>query len=368
MVGKKIGARIGNKYEIKDVITHRDREVSVYVATDIETQEEVALKLSYAVDRIKLEAAFYKDSIQDLEGFPRKKWFGVAYGARKKYIYGALALDRLGPTLDNLMEESKFGLKTTLQVMDQVITRIQTLHERHIVHRGIKPDNFCIGPRGSKTESKVYMIDFDLSKAYVTSDGSHIDDEDECGGNKYWTSLAVDQGHEGVRRDDMESAGYLAVYLLQGYLPWFTEYNNSGVSARRCKAGTKLVELCMDLPKELSTYFTYCRSLDFKQQPDYDYCRGLFRKVFEREGFRDDGVYDWVAPESVVEDPESLEDQQSSGDSQTSDQSEEECSSVPPSCDDNTAEHALASQPKTTEACPVEHLDMQWRQIAKIRR
>ncbi|ODN93514.1 serine/threonine protein kinase [Cryptococcus wingfieldii CBS 7118] len=363
MVRRRIGARIGNKYEIKEVITHRDHEVSVYVATDIQTQEEVALKLSYAVDRIELEANFYEDSIQDLEGFPRKKWFWKV----KHCGYGALALDRLGPTLDNLMKESKFGLKTTLQVMDQVITRIQTLHERHIVHRGIKPDNFCIGPRGSKTESKVYMIDFDMSKAYVTSDGSHIEDEDECGGNRYWTSLAVDEGYEGVRRDDMESAGYLAVYLLQGYLPWFTEYNNSGVSTRRCKAETTLVELCTDLPEELSTYLTYCQSLDFKQQPDYDYCRGLFRKVFEREGFRDDGVYDWVAPESVVEQPESLEDQQSSGDSQTSDQSEEECSSVPPSCDDNTVEQALASHLKTTEACPVEHMDMQLRQILKIR-
>ncbi|ODO01802.1 serine/threonine protein kinase [Cryptococcus wingfieldii CBS 7118] len=346
---KDIGEVIGGRYEIKEVITHRDRKVSVYVATDVQTQEEVALKLNTAEHRVRLETEFYDDSIRDLEGFPSKRW-SWEHGF---YCLGAIALDRLGPSLDTLIkevEESKFSLKTTLQIMDQVITRIQALHERHILHRGVKPDNFCIGLKGSKTENKVYMIDFDHCKKYIV-DGVHIRDYGGAMGNQDWTSLAVDEGCEPVRRDDMESAGFLSIYLLKGSLPWLCEYSSSAV--RRGKAITALQELCKDLPEEIITYIAYCRSLQFAQEPDYGYCRKLFRQVFEREGFKDDGLCDWSTLELVTE-SEGIENVHGSdNDFPSSNHSEEEDGSATPFDDDTVDGQTLvADHTKTTEACP----------------
>lgn len=48
------------------------------------------------------------------------------------------------------------------------------------------------------------------------------------------------------------------------------------------------------LSGEVATYLRYCRTLDFFQLPDYEYLRHLFWDIFEREGYKDDGVYDWT--------------------------------------------------------------------------
>jgi casein kinase 1 len=117
--------------------------------------------------------------------------------------------------------------------------------------------------------------------------------------------------HVHFRRDDIESLGYVLVYFLRGSLPWWrtdsaenndmpawnwedyedTEYNRL--------VGTKISvspeELCQGLPDEFATYLRYCRELEFDERPDYSYLRGLFQKLFYREGFGYDDVFDWTS-------------------------------------------------------------------------
>lgn len=37
----------------------------------------------------------------------------------------------------------------------------------------------------------------------------------------------------------------------------------------------------------------YTRQLEFAVRPDYDYLRGLFRRVQERMGYSNDAIFDW---------------------------------------------------------------------------
>jgi len=46
------------------------------------------------------------------------------------------------------------------------------VHNRHFIHRDIKPDNFCVGL--NKTSHKIFLIDFGLAKRYIQRDGKHI--------------------------------------------------------------------------------------------------------------------------------------------------------------------------------------------------
>lgn len=55
-------------------------------------------------------------------------------------------------------------------LVDQMIARIEYLHTRSLLHRDIKPDNFCMG--GSQPK-KLFIIDFGLAKKYM-SNGKHI--------------------------------------------------------------------------------------------------------------------------------------------------------------------------------------------------
>jgi casein kinase 1 gamma len=49
----------------------------------------------------------------------------------------------------------------------------------------------------------------------------------------------------------------------------------------------------------MCTYLRYVRRLDFFETPDYNYLRKLFQDLFERRGYRDDGVFDWTGKEIV---------------------------------------------------------------------
>ena len=63
---------------------------------------------------------------------------------------------------------------------------IKFIHSKGLLHRDIKPDNFLIGIRNNI--NKIFMIDFGLSKKYVTKEGEHIpykDNKDLTGTARY---------------------------------------------------------------------------------------------------------------------------------------------------------------------------------------
>ena len=57
---------------------------------------------------------------------------------------------------------------------------------------------------------------------------------------------------------------------------------------------TPIEVLCKGSPVEFSTYLNYCRALRFEDRPDYPYLRRLFKDLFMREGFDNDGMFDWT--------------------------------------------------------------------------
>jgi serine/threonine protein kinase len=46
------------------------------------------------------------------------------------------------------------------------ITRVETIHEKNLIYRDIKPDNFLIGRPTTKGENVIHVVDFGMAKQY----------------------------------------------------------------------------------------------------------------------------------------------------------------------------------------------------------
>ncbi|CAL8079820.1 unnamed protein product [Orchesella dallaii] len=160
----------------------------------------------------------------------------------------------------------------------------------------IKPALFC-------EFFKVYLIDFGLALRYCDSvTGAHIycHSVKNLIGTARFASLNAHLGFEQCRRDDLESIGYMLVYFMNGSLPWMLERKKEETKnyldrIKESKRGTTIDVLCKDLPSAFKTYFSYCRALGYKQEPDYNYLREIFKNLFKSRGFKNDHVYNWMA-------------------------------------------------------------------------
>lgn len=60
------------------------------------------------------------------------------------------------------------------------------------------------------------------------------------------------------------------------------------------KRNTPIETLCEGHPEEMVTYLKYVRKLDFTETPDYEYLRKLFKDLYTKKGFAEDGIFDWT--------------------------------------------------------------------------
>ena len=157
---------------------------------------------------------------------------------------------------------------------------MQSLHKHGFIHRDLKPSNFVLG--SAPNEGKIYLIDFGLSKQFMDERGRHVTNfgsESMFIGNLAFCSVRAHSLKELSRRDDMESLGYILIYLAKGKLPWIINEKKMNTVL---KLSISVAELCRFLPHEFKFYFDYVKSLGFYDEPDYIFLKGLFDQALMR--------------------------------------------------------------------------------------
>jgi len=269
----------------------------IYIGTNIQTNEEVAIKLESIKSKhpqLLYESKLYKILAGGV-GIPNVHWYGV------EGDYNVMVIDLLGPSLEDLFNfcNRKFSLKTVLMLADQMINRIEYVHAKNFIHRDIKPDNFLIGI--GKKANQVHCIDFGLAKKYrdpKTQQHIPYRENKNLTGTARYASVNTHLGIEQSRRDDLEALGYVLMYFNRGSLPW------QGLKANmkkekyekimEKKMSTPIEVLCKHFPCEFVTYLNYCRSLRFEDRPDYAYLRRMLKDLFFRESYQYDFIFDWT--------------------------------------------------------------------------
>ncbi|KAG9241175.1 casein kinase-like protein I [Calycina marina] len=271
----------------------------IFEGTNLLNNQQVAIKFEPRksdAPQLRDEYRTYKILV-GCPGIPNVYYFG------QEGLHNILVIDLLGPSLEDLFDHCnrRFSIKTVVMVAKQMLSRVQTIHEKNLIYRDIKPDNFLIGRPGSKAANVIHVVDFGMAKQYrdpKTKQHIPYRERKSLSGTARYMSINTHLGREQSRRDDLEALGHVFMYFLRGGLPWQglkaatnkQKYEKIGEK----KQTTAIKDLCEAFPEEFNKYLSYVRNLGFEDTPDYDYLRDLFTTALKNTGEVEDGEYDWM--------------------------------------------------------------------------
>ena len=261
---------------------------------------------------IKMENKSKEQGLLELEATIMSYLKGPNIPFIKSYGYSGdfnvLVMQLLDKSLEDLINKyNTFSIKTVAILGYQMVNILQYIHDRHIIHRDIKPDNFVMGAQ--EDNAKLYILDFGLAKKYRSSrtlvQYPYVKKKKLTGTARY-ASIHALEAYEQSRRDDLESVGYVLMYFLRGNLPW------QGLKVRskedrykkilEKKKETSSQDLCKDFPHEFFEYVDYSKNLEYEENPDYDFLRQKFLDVLKGLNEEMDYIYDWTTKSDLKKD------------------------------------------------------------------
>ena len=294
-----------------DYICYRERKIGsgsfgvVLYGKHKNKSMEVAVKIinsDTSSETINKEICFTK-KLEKINGFP--KIYYTCIWDKKNVIVESL----LGPSIDKLFKYCGrvFPLKTVCLIGIEMVKRLESMHEKGILHRDLKPNNFTWGNYNSSYNNinnynstnnnnykldinTIYLIDFGLSCSYWENSYSTKHYKLKNGlnfvGTLRYASLNSHKGIRQSRRDDLESMLYILIYFLKGKLPW------QDIKAKQKEERHKLIfqikskvtieSLCKDIPEEFAELLKYVKSLQFDEKPYYGKFYAYFHNLISK--------------------------------------------------------------------------------------
>ncbi|CAD8070562.1 unnamed protein product [Paramecium sonneborni] len=281
----QLGDVIDNQYEIIKKISQGSFGI-VYFGKCMKRKKNVAIKVE------KQEMASYSSLNREIEiltllqgvsQIPELYW----YGQFKKC--NVMITQLLGHDLRYFQKRyQKFSTQCVYNIAYQSLWILEQIHKRNIIHRDLKPENIL-----SKSDAdKIYLIDFGISRNI--NQKTNKKKKISFIGTSRYASLAAHQGIEQTAKDDLESLGYLIIYLIKQRLPWMNIEQNDNQRLEKIgklKQEIKIEELCSECPNSILKYMNYVKQLTTEQRPQYAMLRGLF--LTKLHNFPDQGL-DWT--------------------------------------------------------------------------
>lgn len=261
---------IGNKYLIEYKIGEGTFG-TIYKGINVRTKKQVAIKIEQINNGTKLlknESNIYQ-YLKDCKFVPNIKWFG------KDINNYYMVINLLGNSLKVVKEkqqQSVFTLKQTLQIGVQIIILLEQIHNKGLVHRDIKPDNFLFGLNDNI--NNLFIIDFGLCKSYLNGDNKHIQLKNTSSliGTPTFASINAHKYLELSRRDDLESLGYMLIHFINVCLSWqYIIVNNQIIEHKQN------ITKYDNVPNIILKYMNYTKSLTFEEAPNYNYLINILK-------------------------------------------------------------------------------------------
>ena len=246
----------------------------IYEGTD-QSGTPVAVKLESVgceYPQLNYESRIY-NSLRSVDGIPRLLYSG------REGEFNVMVMERLGADLESVLQakpKCRLSLASTVRIGVRALTILEQFHNHGFVHRDIKPDNFLLG---FNDDTRLYLIDFGLSKYVRDSDGKHIsaNNRKRLTGTPRYASISNHKGRDQGRKDDLESLGFVLLYLLKGSLPWQEVSSDYDKIMEMKQSMLRSESLFANTPSCFKQYFKYIATLGFPDRPDYGHMRDLLK-------------------------------------------------------------------------------------------
>lgn len=219
--------------------------------------------------------------------------------------YDVMVMERLGPSLQDRMRDCGGILsnKSICMIALQLLSALQRVHARGVLHCDLKPDNVLTGlGRGDA----IFLADFGMARRYYSKRMGHVRLRRGVpfAGTIHFAAVRSHLGLQLSRRDDLESLGYVLLYMHNGRLPWgglkMVDFGRLNRRVRRIKEELTTRELSVGM-SYMQEYFDLVLDLRFRERPDYSRLRRIFRRALQSRFMEDDRLFDWVVVERGIE-------------------------------------------------------------------
>jgi len=209
---------IKNNYVLGDEIGRGGFSI-VYHAERKKTAEEFAVK---KIEKKKVEGddiKLLRREIQIMKQLDHPnilKLYEVYEDEESFYLVMELVKGK--ELFDKIVERGMYSEKDAANIIAQVVSAVDYLHENGIAHRDLKPENLLV--EGEEDESKVKIADFGFAKSFGGEAGEQL--MTSCGSPGYVAPeiLTAESYDKSV---DMWSVGVILYILLSGYPPFYAD-------------------------------------------------------------------------------------------------------------------------------------------------
>ncbi len=199
---------------------HNSPRSHIYLAVDIESKEQVVLKVP-SVD--------LRDQPEYLERFLMEEWVARRINnghvlkpcqqtRKRNYLYIVTEYIK-GQTLKQWMiDHPKPDIETVRNIIEQISVGLRAFHRQEMFHQDLRPDNIMIDQKET-----IKIIDFgSVRVAGLVEVTSPLEQQTVLGTAQY-TAPECFLGETGSKQSDMFSLGVICYQMLSGQLPYGTQ-------------------------------------------------------------------------------------------------------------------------------------------------